>query len=73
MNFAPTDLPPGAPEKIELMRQRAEYGLPLFHPKDRGDYAGMSGGYVTTTVRRAARPGKQIIKLMTSGRKMREE
>jgi hypothetical protein len=73
MNFTPTDLPPGTPEKIELLRQRAEHGLQLFHPDDRSDYTGMVGGIVTTKNRKAARPGRQLTKLATSKRKMLSE
>lgn len=74
MNFTPTDAPAGSPEKLEIIRQRHEHGLPLWHKDDRIDYAGMVGSPLfTERNRKAARPGKQIIKLMTSGRKMRAE
>ena len=74
MNFEPTDAAPGSPEKLDLLCRRVEHGLPLWHPSDRIDYAGMTGNeLVTNKNRKAARPGKQIVKLMLSGRKMRDE
>jgi len=73
MNFTPTQLPPGTPEKIELLQQRATHGLPIFHPLDKKDYTGMVGGIVTTKNRKAARPGRQLTKLATSKRKMLSE
>lgn len=36
--FVPTDHLPGSMEKIEVMRIRAERGLPLWHPHDRVTY-----------------------------------
>lgn len=42
-NFAPTDAPAGSPEKIEVLRQRVELGLPLWHSKDRVDFTGLTG------------------------------
>ncbi|MBM4001536.1 MAG: hypothetical protein FJ297_18720 [Planctomycetes bacterium] len=41
--FEPTDAPAGSPEKIEVLRQRVESGLPLWHFNDRQDYAGLTG------------------------------
>ena len=41
--FAPTDAPAGSPEKIEILRQRIELGLPLWHDSDRVDYSGLTG------------------------------
>lgn len=41
-NFIPTDAPPGSDEKINVLRQRLEKGLPLWHRCDRKDY--VSGG-----------------------------
>jgi hypothetical protein len=41
--FSPSDAAPGSDEKIELLRQRIAMGLPLWHEKDRGDYAGLVG------------------------------
>lgn len=34
-DFLPTDALPGSAEKIEVLRQRNELGLPLWHPNDR--------------------------------------
>lgn len=33
--FEPTDAPMGSKEKIEVLAQRAQLGLPLWHPHDR--------------------------------------
>jgi hypothetical protein len=73
MNFTPTQLPPGTPEKIELLRQRATHGLPLFHADDKKDYTGMIGGIVTTRTRHAMRVGRQTTQISTSKRKMLSE
>lgn len=35
--FQPTDAPAGSREKIEVLRQRAERGWPLWHELDRTD------------------------------------
>ena len=73
MNFTPTHLAPGTPEKIELLRQRATHGLPLFHDEDKKDYSGMVGGIVTTRTRHAMRVGRQVSQVRTSKRKMLSE
>ena len=36
--FEPTDAPPGSPEKISVLAQRLQQGLPLWHPRDRQGY-----------------------------------
>jgi hypothetical protein len=41
--FEPTDLAAGSWEKIELLRQRVEMGLPMWHEADRSDYSGLVG------------------------------
>ena len=41
--FSPTDAPAGSMEKIEILRQRVELGLPLWHNSDRIDYSGLTG------------------------------
>ena len=41
--FEPTDLAAGSWEKIELLRQRVEMGLPMWHKADRSDYDGLVG------------------------------
>ncbi len=41
--FEPTDAPAGSAEKIDVLRQRVELGLPLWHHEDRKDYAGLTG------------------------------
>jgi hypothetical protein len=40
--FVPTDAPAGSPEKVEVLRKRAELGLPLWHRDDRLDYSGLA-------------------------------
>ena len=42
-DFSPTDAPAGSPEKIEVLRNRVELGLPLCHDGDRVDYSGLTG------------------------------
>ncbi len=42
-SFLPTDAPPGSPEKVEILRKRAELGQPLWHNDDRVDYSGLTG------------------------------
>jgi len=41
--FSPTDAPAGSPEKIEILRNRIELGLPLWHDADRFDYTDLVG------------------------------
>jgi hypothetical protein len=41
--FEPTDAPAGSPEKIEILRQRVERGLHLWHAEDRVDFSGLTG------------------------------
>lgn len=41
--FSPTDAPAGSPEKIDILRNRIELGLPLWHESDRYDYNGLTG------------------------------
>lgn len=43
-DFEPTTAAAGSDEKIELLRMRAEAGLPLWHPEDRNDFSGFTGG-----------------------------
>ena len=42
-DFASTNAPAGSDEKIEILRQRVELGLPLWHDSDRLDYSGLTG------------------------------
>ncbi|MCB0335973.1 MAG: hypothetical protein KDD62_06690, partial [Bdellovibrionales bacterium] len=42
-DFEPTDAPAGSQEKIEILRQRIDKGMPLWHPDDRKDYEGLRG------------------------------
>ncbi len=41
--FCPTDAPAGSPAKLEVLAERVRKGLPLWHPEDRVDYAGLTG------------------------------
>lgn len=41
--FSPTDAPAGSPAKLEVLAERIRKGLPLWHPEDRVDYAGLNG------------------------------
>ncbi len=41
--FEPTLAPAGSDEKLEVLAQRVELGLPLWHPDDRLDYTGLTG------------------------------
>lgn len=43
LDFEPTEAPAGSAEKIELLAQRVEKGLPIWHPEDRQDYSGLTG------------------------------
>ena len=42
-DFRPTDAPAGSPAKLEVLAERVRQGLPLWHPEDRVDYAGLTG------------------------------
>jgi hypothetical protein len=42
--FVPTDAPAGSRMKIEVLAERVMRGLPLWHPEDRSDYSGLTGG-----------------------------
>jgi hypothetical protein len=70
--MTPTSHAPGTAEKIATLRQRAELGLPLFHPHDRIDYSGCKIVLQTTRDRRAGRVGGVVHKRvkMSGGRKM---
>ena len=39
-DYAPTEAMPGTPEKLKVLSQRVERGLPLWHPQDRLTYDG---------------------------------
>ncbi len=41
--FEPTDAPAGSEAKIDILRRRVEFGLPLWHKHDRVDYTGLTG------------------------------
>ena len=42
-DFDATDAPAGSDAKIEILRNRLERGLPLWHEEDRYDYNGLTG------------------------------
>ena len=42
-DFLPTSEPAGSDGKIEVLRERIERGMPLWHEDDRVDYAGLCG------------------------------
>jgi hypothetical protein len=42
-DFQATEAPAGSAEKIAVLAQRIESGVPLWHPEDRGDYSGLTG------------------------------
>ena len=41
--FVATDAPAGSRDKLNILAQRIEMGLPLWHPEDRPDYSGLTG------------------------------
>jgi hypothetical protein len=42
-DFEPTDAPAGSRRKLEILAERVQRGLPLWHPMDRSDYSGLTG------------------------------
>jgi hypothetical protein len=41
--FSRTDAPAGSKAKIDMLAERIQRGLPLWHPEDRSDYSGLTG------------------------------
>lgn len=41
--FTPTDAPAGSRSKLDILAERVQLGLPLWHPEDRRDYSGLTG------------------------------
>jgi hypothetical protein len=41
--FEPTEAPAGSLAKLEVMAERVQMGLPLWHREDRPDYSGLTG------------------------------
>lgn len=72
MNHVPTDHYPGSHEKKQVLAERAAMGLPLFHPHDRTDFAGVKVAIAQTTrAKRAASFGRVAAGVkMSAGRKM---
>ncbi|MDR0522151.1 MAG: hypothetical protein LBH00_09910 [Planctomycetaceae bacterium] len=46
-DFRPTDAPAGSPAKLEVLAERLRRGMPLWHPEDRADFAGLTGALRT--------------------------
>jgi hypothetical protein len=42
-DFRPTEAPAGSREKIAILAERVQKGLPLWHQMDRSDYSGLTG------------------------------
>jgi len=42
-DFGRTDAPAGSKAKIDMLAERVQRGLPLWHPEDRSDYSGLTG------------------------------
>jgi hypothetical protein len=42
-DFRGTDAPAGSAAKIQVLAERVQKGLPLWHQEDRGDYSGLTG------------------------------
>ena len=42
-DFRPTEAPAGSREKIAILAERVQKGLPLWHQLDRSDYSGLTG------------------------------
>ena len=41
--FQATEAPAGSREKIAILAERVQSGMPLWHPHDRCDYSGLTG------------------------------
>ena len=37
--FIPTDVPAGSKTKVQVLADRVRKGMPLWHPKDKSDFA----------------------------------
>ena len=42
-DFSPTSAPAGSREKLDVLAERVQMGVPLWHPEDRPDYSGLTG------------------------------
>ncbi len=42
-DFVATDAPAGSRAKIDVLAERIQKGVPLWHPDDRRDYSGLTG------------------------------
>jgi len=62
MGNEPTGAAPGTSEKIEVLRERASKGYPLWHPHDCGNYRGMKSVPITTWQRRDERAKEMQVK-----------
>ena len=43
VEFSATDAPAGSRKKLEILAERVQKGLPLWHTDDRSDYSGLTG------------------------------
>jgi hypothetical protein len=41
--FVPTDAPAGSRAKLDILAERVQKGMPVWHPLDRCDYGGLTG------------------------------
>ena len=41
--YASTEAPAGSAEKLAVLAERAQRGVPLWHDADRADYSGLTG------------------------------
>jgi hypothetical protein len=42
-DFIPTEAPAGSRKKLDILAERVQQGVPLWHPEDRPDYSGLTG------------------------------
>ncbi len=42
-DFVPTEAPAGSRKKLDILAERVQQGVPLWHPDDRPDYSGLTG------------------------------
>ena len=42
-DFVPTEAPAGSRKKLDILAERVQQGVPLWHPEDRPDYSGLTG------------------------------
>jgi len=42
-DFRPTEAPAGSRDKLNVLAERVQEGMPLWHEDDRSDYSGLTG------------------------------